>query len=634
MPEQPIIIWITDGNLNITNTINSIAVSDNTVQEYKRFAADEINKHHALYQQVLMGSPGTYANSVSSLRMDVFPLRDSQDEIIGCITLAFRSQSDLAPSILHPVNQEKETLSSLLDKLHQIQHELSQSTTLDGLCRQGIELGMAYLGFDRLTMCLVADDPQYVRGMYGADENGQVIDERAVYQQITAIPALSAALTGENKPLVLENILLYNAQDEIIIQQGWSAVFALWNGSQIIGWLIGSSTIHHRPITQRQLELLELYGNLLTVLCTLKRVEEALKKGEHRFRSIFEGTRIGIAVIDLSGQLISYNAAFSQIFGYSALSLRDRTFQELIDPNDPQGLRCDFYRQLQDGVDNAQFEVQTPHHDGVDLWLSINLSLFPNPETESHYVVAFVEDVTERRQIEEQAQLLALERERVNLLSEFVQNISHDFKTPLTIINTSLYLLERSANPEIRHEQASNIADQVQHISTLLDGLLAMVKWDSGFALELQKLKVNTVIQDAIGEVIALIRQKSINLTLNLDANMPMFEADQYALNEALANLLKNAAQYTPDFGSIFIDTLIQDNELVIAIQDTGVGIEDRDLPHIFNRLYRADKVRSTRGLGLGLSIARKIIENHGGRIEVESVLGSGSTFRVFLPLR
>jgi signal transduction histidine kinase len=122
-------------------------------------------------------------------------------------------------------------------------------------------------------------------------------------------------------------------------------------------------------------------------------------------------------------------------------------------------------------------------------------------------------------------------------------------------------------------------------------------------------------------------------VTLELTDAPPVIQADEQELHVALSKLVENAVQHTPRGGTVTLRTETRGEHAIVEVGDTGSGISEEDLPHVFERFYRGDKARTSRGAGLGLSIAQKIVEAHGGTVEVESVEGRGSTFKVRLPL-
>lgn len=257
-----------------------------------------------------------------------------------------------------------------------------------------------------------------------------------------------------------------------------------------------------------------------------------------------------------------------------------------------------------------------------------------NPEGRVSGLVGISRDITDRKQTEKQGLELARERERVNMMTSFTHDAAHDFRTPLSTINASLYLLTRNTDPVKRQEHTHRIEEAVVRLTRLLDGLTTMTQLDSLTKLDLQVVDVNDLIQSVVAGAPFATHHPVFPLILDLK-HTPWICGAAYELRQVFANLIDNAIEYTPQGGQITVRTLQQNDQVLVEVQDNGGGISASDLPLIFDRFYRTDQARSseTGGIGLGLSIAKKIVELHGGRLEVESEIGIGSIFRVFLPL-
>ncbi len=235
------------------------------------------------------------------------------------------------------------------------------------------------------------------------------------------------------------------------------------------------------------------------------------------------------------------------------------------------------------------------------------------------------QEILERRYIERQLMQLKLEKERVELLASFIQDASHQFRTPLTIIRTNLDILCRQmdVDPKTNH-YATGIHHEINAIVELVDSLTYMARLDTNSALRRQGIDLNDVARDvymAYGERETFVLEPSERPVIVI--------GDRQYLRRAVIELVKNALQFTPADGTI---TLRVERGGVIAVSDSGSGIHPDEQPLVFHRFYRADKARTTRGFGMGLAIVQKIAELHNGRVELESVPGQGSTFILTLP--
>jgi two-component system, OmpR family, phosphate regulon sensor histidine kinase PhoR len=219
---------------------------------------------------------------------------------------------------------------------------------------------------------------------------------------------------------------------------------------------------------------------------------------------------------------------------------------------------------------------------------------------------------------------------------DFVANVSHELRTPLTIVGGFAETLQDpNIPPERRAEFAQTIYTNTQRMQRIVDELLDLSRIESGH----WKPRPQAVtIADAAAEVFARVSDvagmKGISLETRIAPAASVIHADRTALEQILLNLVENALRHTPEGGKIAIETAEARNGVVLSVADTGTGIAPEHLPRIFERFYRADSGRSREagGTGLGLAIVKHLVEAHGGSVSADSVLGSGTTVRIFFP--
>ncbi|HEX2905781.1 MAG TPA: PAS domain S-box protein, partial [Phototrophicaceae bacterium] len=364
-----------------------------------------------------------------------------------------------------------------------------------------------------------------------------------------------------------------------------------------------------------------------------KLIEHALRQSEERFRAIFESSVLGIALTNLSGGELQANPAFQKMLGYSAEELYRMDYTQITHPDDlaaEQGLVA---RLQTEERQSYQFEKRYRRRDGSVFWVYLTCSLIYDEAGKPVNMLGMVEDITDRKLMEARALELAAERGRMMVLASFIRDTGHEFRTPLSIINTSLYLLERTPDPSLRREQVLKIEQQVANIASLVDSLLMMSRLDSEINLHTEAVVISNLVQLAEATLSAAIQEKGLTIHREFAADLPPTAADPEKLGLALTHILGNAVRYTPPGGHITLKTDQRQRQVVVTIQDTGTGIKPESLAYIFDTFFREDSSHSTPGFGLGLPIAKKIINQHGGTIEVESELGKGSIFRVILPI-
>ncbi len=215
----------------------------------------------------------------------------------------------------------------------------------------------------------------------------------------------------------------------------------------------------------------------------------------------------------------------------------------------------------------------------------------------------------------------------------FLADVSHELRTPLTVIKGNVDLMRRMRR--IDEESLISMDQEVGRLTRLVGGLLLLAQAESGkLALNMKRVELDALIVEVFQEMHVLAGNK-INLHLN-EIDQLTVRGDRDRLKQVFLNLISNAIQYTPPGGDVFVSLAKVTDQARVIIRDTGPGIPNEDLPHIFERFYRAEKSRTrsiVSGFGLGLSIAHWIVEHHRGRIEVESKEGSGTAFIIWLPL-
>jgi len=238
--------------------------------------------------------------------------------------------------------------------------------------------------------------------------------------------------------------------------------------------------------------------------------------------------------------------------------------------------------------------------------------------------VMVLHDITEIRR---------LERAR----RDFIANISHEFKTPLTAIQGFAETLLGGALDDAQNRMRflEIIREHALRLGRLTDDLLKLAQIEAGqMKRETRPVAISEIVDPCLEVTRIKAEQKGLLLGVDYARDLPMLMGDVRAFQEILQNLLDNAVRYTPSGGSIRVKAGVEGSELLLSVSDTGIGIPKADQDRIFERFYRADAARSREsgGTGLGLSIVRHLVEAHGGRIRVESEVGQGSTFFVYLP--
>jgi PAS domain S-box-containing protein len=364
-----------------------------------------------------------------------------------------------------------------------------------------------------------------------------------------------------------------------------------------------------------------------------KRVDDALRVSEERFQTIFQSSPSGILISELdTARIIDLNAAYAQWIGYTREECIGKTGYDLnlyLNHAD----RDAFAEQIRRGERIHGEEIRRRNRAGGVIHGL--LSVEPIELTGKSYLLSMVQDITERKQAEVQALDLVVQKERLSLLTEFMSNISHDLKTPLAIISNSAYLLERLTNEDRRREKVILIRQQTERLERSIQDMLTIARLDTVPTLERRTLNLNLIVED----MQAQFGDRAVNKDITFESHLhpgPLWVAGSAdELDRVLGNLVENALNYTPEHGTVSISSRQHEGQVIVAVTDSGIGIAPEAQARIFERFYRADEARSTHtgGTGLGLAIVKRIVEMHGGYVEVSSVMGEGATFQVCLPL-
>ena len=222
-------------------------------------------------------------------------------------------------------------------------------------------------------------------------------------------------------------------------------------------------------------------------------------------------------------------------------------------------------------------------------------------------------------------------REMERLRLELLSSLSHDLKNPLTAINVTAALIERSGVLNARqHEYVERLRSTAQRAVAMITELLDMARLESGARLPQELCLLSELIEDVVDEMRVHAEAKHIHLSFRR-LELPVVSGDPARLRQVLVNLVGNAIKYTPIDGDVEISAVLDEGYVQVCVADTGVGIPEEHLPYVFDRFYRVDP-HSSEGTGLGLAIVKTVIERHGGEVWVQSTVGQGSAFYFSLP--
>lgn len=350
-----------------------------------------------------------------------------------------------------------------------------------------------------------------------------------------------------------------------------------------------------------------------------------------RLAAIVESSDDAIVSKDLNGIIQTWNQAAERMFGYTADEAIGKSITIVI-PEDRLSEETEVLTRVRAGLSVEHFETVRRRKDGSLLDISLSVS----PIRTHGGVVIGASKIA--RDISEQKRLRAMAEEASRLRDEFLAVLSHELRTPLNTVLGYARMLRRDDSKlqgEARTRALESLERNAGALSRLVNDVLDTSRIVTGkLRLVLESCDVEDVIERAVEIVGPAADAKGLAVHTHLDSRSTV-SGDADRLQQVLWNLLSNAVKFTPPGGSVTVRTERRDAEVLIVVQDTGIGIAPQDLPFVFQRFWQAHSgvSREFGGLGIGLALARHIIELHGGRIRAESAgAGRGATFVVTLP--
>ena len=404
-----------------------------------------------------------------------------------------------------------------------------------------------------------------------------------------------------------------------------------------------------------------------------------------QFEALFRYATIGIVVTDTNGAIINFNKKAENDFGYSKEEVLGKPVEVLL----PQSLktkhehyRAEFYEHPSPRAMGAGRDLFARKKDGSVFPVEVSLSNYTADG--EIFVISFVIDITVRKNSEtaqltqklelekvttevkqlnaslekkiedrtkmlretlsaleqskeELSEALTAEKELGELKSRFVTMASHEFKTPLSTILSSSFLLEKYNDldaPEKRIKHIERIKNAVGDMKNILDDFLSLEKLDEGFI----KANMSTMsATECANEIEAVVNEMQINLKPDQSINFykeghENVQVDKHLLKNICLNLLSNAIKFSHESASIKVSAYFNSDNFTLSVEDSGIGISDEDKQHLFERFFRAKNATNIQGTGLGLHIVSKYLELLNGSIEIKSELDKGSIFTIHIP--
>ncbi len=335
---------------------------------------------------------------------------------------------------------------------------------------------------------------------------------------------------------------------------------------------------------------------------------------KNKFEAILQNMTDGVIAFDTKGRIIHINSTARKMLDIDKIEKYrfDKLFEEL---NANIKIGDLLY------LDNNHFSEREITKE--DASLKVNFAVFNNERKKNDGVLVMLHDITKQQKLEMSRR-------------EFVANVSHELKTPLTTVKSHAEtLLDMISENKTAETFMSTILNETDRMTRLVKDLLLISSLEGQMLLNRSTFSLKSMVNDVISTMSLVADEKGHRLSFEAIAEIPDFYGDRDKLEQVLYNVISNAIKYTPNGGKISIKAGKLYGDFFVEVKDNGIGIPEKDLDRIFERFYRVDKARSRElgGTGLGLSISKSIVDAHGGTIKVESKVGEGTKVIIFLPV-
>ncbi|MGZ5000425.1 MAG: ATP-binding protein [Methylomonas sp.] len=370
----------------------------------------------------------------------------------------------------------------------------------------------------------------------------------------------------------------------------------------------------------------------------LQNTQRILQESLARYSDLYDSSPVGYISLNGKNQITELNLTSVELLGLGDKNIEQKGFLHYIAPESRDDWHRHFHRMLFDGG-RASCELIMRRQDASTFPARLDCLLVENSEPSLSLRVALT-DITEIRQnmdqLAEQSRQL---READRSKDQFLAMLAHELRNPLAPIRNAVQILKFAQTATSRIEWCGDVIErQVEHLVRIVDDLLDVSRINRGqIELKKESMELRDFIHPAVEACQPLIDARRQKFSLALPSQPLKIEGDRIRLSQVISNLINNAAKYTEEGGSLGLTAELDGNQICIRVYDSGCGIDQADLPRLFDMFYQADRNldRSQGGLGIGLSLVQRLIEEHGGQVQAFSAgRGHGSEFVIRLPLQ
>ncbi|HQM30458.1 MAG TPA: ATP-binding protein [Syntrophales bacterium] len=529
-----------------------------------------------------------------------------------------------------PISKKAATKDNLMKHIYEISCLLAGSPNFDVVLEEIVDRVMSGLHFDRAAILLLNEDESRldclcVKGF--SSEGEKRAKERPI--KLSKHECYEKKVIESGEPLFIKDLGNNPSEtrvDKLInkYQERKSVLYVPLKLKKKVFGMIGVDRYKTKmKITRNDVESLAIFANQASIVIESARSYKALYDEKKLSENIIMSSVNGIIVSDFSGNIQIINSKVEEIFGMHIKDIKRLRLQDLIVVDDSTKKRTigAWRRQERD----SNLELNYVRNDGKPIILDIKFFPLSDSSGNTHSLVTIVSDITEKKKLDD----YLLRLEKFAALGAMASGIAHEIRNPLTSIYAIVQYLENDNNADFKIDGCKSIKNEIDRIEKLIRQMLDLSRPSP---LQIRKSNVRDLLLSTVKLVARQASQKGISIRTEFEESETMLNIDPDRMRQVFLNLIINAIDAINQRGEITIDTRLTMGGLeewyLIEIKDNGNGIPTNILNRIFDPFFTTKNV----GTGLGLTVSHKIIQDHGGSIEVFSNEKNGTTFQIKLP--
>lgn len=534
----------------------------------------------------------------------VLTAQDDQVQALLAINRAVQRQEDWQRWLEFEQKRHTQSLEKRvedLERLHRIGGKISASLNLDQVLTEVVTAAVELTNAEEGNLMLLDEESGnlVLRAAHSVEE------QRTNILRVPIYDTLLGEVIRTQKAVTLGGGELTKIQTAFLVR---ALVYVpLIMGEQAIGVLGIYNREREQTFSEYHQMLLEALADYAAIAIQNAHYYTANERERQKLHTILTNVRDGVLVLDEEQRILLINAACLQAFGLQEQDYSGWPIEQVISNQD---LILMLKQSPSQWIKGGEIRLE----DGR-IW---NCQLTP---IENVGLAVTMHDITHLKELD-------------RIKSEFVSTVSHDLRSPLTAILGYTELIGRVGPLNERQQEfVKRVQASVQGITTLISDLLDLGRIEAGLDARKELIDIRPLLRQSLDSFANFLSEKEQQLVVEIAPSTPQVWGNPVRLQQMIANLVSNAIKYTPKGGKLGVRARLEDGQLILQVWDTGVGIPVAEQPYIFEKFYRASNLpEDVSGTGLGLTIVKSIVEDHQGRIWVESTPGQGTTFTIVLP--